>query len=113
MIGQIERVMLEETTYDYEPLHGLIYGLVSHGVCKGASEVVNPLLDLLQAGYLEARYHSSEFGWTAIRDVNREHLERDLLEYIQRNEAGGFKTYPSGKEYYFKTTDSGVALLDE
>lgn len=113
MIGRIERALLEEAAYDTEPLHGLLYGLISHGVCTSAREVVRSLLNLLEAGYLEAECHSRESGWVQISDVSREKLTRDLHEYIQTNEPTGFKEYPDGREYYFKTTDAGFALVEE
>jgi hypothetical protein len=113
---EIEIILLEETAYGPEDLHGVIFGLLKHGDSEDPKELVEPILNLLDSGHLEGYYMlytpGSGYKDHNLSDITREDLKKDLLDYIEQNKTLGFKEHPDN-EYYFTATDIGYKVVEE
>jgi hypothetical protein len=112
MREKIKQYILEYAAYDNEPFHLIISALLSEGLCKNANEIIPYIIELHKNGYLECYYHTCYSGNSYERIERIE--EKDLEEYVSRNESQGFDEYPEkGGEYFFKTTSLGEKLIEK
>jgi hypothetical protein len=108
---KIKDFVLEFASYAGEPFHIIIGALIEKKLCADPRDIVDPLLDLVDKGYLEV-YYISKLDKRLIKDYKRENLREKLFEYIEVNKSKGFEN-PSVPEYEFKTTDKGREFIKD
>jgi hypothetical protein len=104
----IREYVLYFAEYDKEPLYILVSGLVEHKVCKNPLEAAQALLDLVREGYLTTYLEADKDG-DAYEMV--EQIDEDAFLQIVR-ERKDFEKHPKDREFFFKTSEKGLSLID-
>jgi hypothetical protein len=107
MLQEIEEAILEEAVYQ-EPLHGIIYGFLKHGVCQDPKDVIDPILSLLASKKLNIYYQSGYGGdpYLDITSLPLSDLNNYLRAYIEKHKKEFNDIYPEdGGQFFIEATE--------
>lgn len=116
MMEDLKRIILEVALVE-EPFDIIIGSILHRGLCDDPRDIVEPVLELMEAGYLKGECMRAKGKYSPISDYKKEDLKKELLEEIQRlenlqkGEADKDKWIGSSM-YDFQATEEGWKLVE-
>ena len=108
MLGKVKDYIVDFTLISEEPLHIILGAMLDEKIISDAREAIQPILELIQEGYLECLGNEYE--------EHNNLTEDELIKYVKIHEPEKFEEYPSleqGGEYFLQATDKGRQLFPD